>query len=236
MIKTISSALAAVAVVAFAGLTGQASAQSCSSCGPANFSFPAQAPVVAGCGGHGCKHGGGQAGSGHIANHFESLKQKFAHTATINERAAARNDAWPLPFACWDKKGYHDTWRPMLQAGNEVQGVLGTHFFTSSNELNGVGIDRVAGIVQNMPSYERTVYVSRTGDDFTDKARMDAIRNMVSTYYAQSGPVDVRLTHRIPQTVAAVKILGNRTTREGNLPPAIIPVGDATSVNQAVTQ
>ena len=232
MIKTISSALAAFAVVTFAGLPGQASAQSCSSCSTApsvnSFNYPA-APVAAGCG-----HGGCRSGHGSIGSHVHEAKQRLAHTSAINQKAAARNEAWPNPFACWDKQGYYETWRPMLQAGSEVQAVLDTNYFTDANELNRVGIDRVAGIVQNMPTGERTVYVNRSGDDFVDKARMDAIRHTISTYYAQSGPADVRMSNRIPQSVNGADILVSRELRRTSLPPAIIQVGQGESVTEAV--
>ena len=124
----------------------------------------------------------------------------------------------------------------MLQAGSEIHGVLDNNFFTGGNELNRIGIDRVAGIVQNMPSSQRTVYVHRTGDDFVDKARMDDIRNTISTYYAASGPVNVQLSDKLPTSVAGNYILTNREVRTENEPPAIIPVAEAGSVNEAVTE
>ena len=243
MIKTISTALAAFAVVTLAGLPGEASAQHCSSCtsSPApsigNFAYPS-APVTAGCGSGGCGAGHGQGhGQGHrgIKEHFYELKQQLAFTADNNEKIAARNDAWPLPFSCHDKIGYYRTWTPMLQAGSETHAVLDNNFFTN-NELNRVGVDRVAGVVQNMPASDRALYVTRSGDDFVDKARMDSIRNTISTYYAQSGPVDVRLSNRIAPTVAANAILNNRVVRQKNLPPAIIPVASGGSVDEAVTE
>ena len=232
MIKTISSAIAAIAVVTFAGLSGQASAQSCSSCGPApsinSFAYPAASP--------GCGHGGCGSGHGHLKEHFHEFKQQLSHTSANNQKIAARNDAWPLPFSCWDKRGYYATWRPMLHAGSEVQAVLDNNFFTSSNELNRVGIDRVAGIVRNLPTGERTLYVTRTGDDFTNKARIEEIQNTIATYYSHSGPVSVQLSDRIAPTVAATNVFNSRELRNENLAPSIIPVADAGSVNQAITE
>ena len=237
MIKTISTALAAFAAVTFAGLSGEASAQGCSSCSPApqmhNFAYPA---ASAGCGQAGCQSGHGHGVHGRIKEHYHELKQQFAFTSANNEKIAARNDAWPLPFTCWDKRGYYSTWSPMLQAGSEISAVLDSNFFSNSNELNRVGIDRVAGIVQNMPSNERTLYVTRSGDDFTNRARVEAIKNTLSTYYASSGPVDVRLSNRIPETVAGSTIVNNREVRNNNLPPAIIPVASGGSVDEAVTE
>ena len=228
MIKSISPALAALAVVTFACLTGQASAQSCSSCGTApSFGFPT-APSVAGCGNGGCQSGG--------HGHFDEFKQKIAHASSVHERAAARNDAWPKPFSCWDKTGYYDIWRPMIQAGTEVNSVLDGNYFTDDNELNRVGIDRVAGVLLNMPSNERTVYVTRGANEGINQARVNSIRHTIATYYSHVGGVNVQLSDRIPRTIAGTTILNNRILRNSSLPPAIIPVGSGGSVNTSVTQ
>ena len=235
MFKTFSTALAAFAAVTFAGLSGQASAQSCSSCAPApsiGVAYPS-APVMAGCGQGGCGHGQGHSS---IKEHFHLFKQKLAFKSAINERAAARNDAWPKPFACWDKRDYHAIWAPMLQSGIETQSVLDSHYFTNDNELNRVGIDRIAGIVLNMPTNEKTVYVTRGPNEGINQARIASIRNTISTYYGQVSGVDVRLSDRIPTTMSGPNALQVLEGRSPVLPPAIIPVGTANSVSEAVTQ
>ena len=169
MIKSISTALAAIAVVTFAGLTGQASAQGCSSCSSANsFGFPAAPVSVAGCGHGGCGHGGG----GKISAGVHELRRQLDHTSQINAKVAARNDAWPLPFACADKRDYYRIWDTMLNAGIEENAVLDANFFTEDNRLNNVGIDRVAGIVLNMPTNERTLFVYRVADESVNQARV----------------------------------------------------------------
>jgi len=141
MIKTISTAFAAFAVVTFAGLSGQATAQNCQSCGSGSNSF--SYPVTSSsCGRGGCLsrgHGHGVQGGGH----FDELKNQINHQSALNAKSAARNDAWPLPFACQDKRTYYETWAPMLAAGRETQGVLDSKFFTENNELNRIGIERV---------------------------------------------------------------------------------------------
>ena len=230
MIKTISTALAAVAVVTFAGLVGQASAQSCSSCGTghatSSFSYPS---ALGGA-------GGGHGGHGKAKEHFHNVKQQIAFKSAYNEKIAARNDAWPKPFACWDKTGYYNVWTPMLQAGSETQAVLDANFFTEGNALNSVGIDRVAGVVLNMPSNDRTLYVSRGPDEAVNQARVDAIRNTVSRYYGHVAGVSVRMSDRIPETESGAAIMQLQAGRIPSLPPAVLPVGTANSVGEAVTQ
>lgn len=235
MIKTILFALAAFAAITFAGLSGQAVAQDCSSCGPApsisSFGFPS-APA-AGCGRAGCRSGHGH---GQFKQHIHEFKQQLDHTAAINAKIAARNDAWPLPFACADKRDYYHIWNTMLSSGSETQAVLDGNYFTDTNHLNRVGIDRVAGIVLNMPSSERTVYVNRGPDQSVNQARIESIQNTVSTYYGHIAGVSVQLSNHLPDSDSASAVLNMQTIRNTQLPAAIIPVGDGESVTQAVTQ
>jgi len=83
-----------------------------------------------------------------------------------------------------------------LNSGSETHAVLDSNFFTEANTLNRIGIDRVAGIVMNLPANERTVFVSRTTDQVVDQARVDAIKDMVATYYSHRGAVGVQLSDK----------------------------------------
>ena len=233
MIKFISSAFAALAVVTFAGLTGQASAQHCSSCASAqsvgNFSYPAAGYGQAG-------QASGTLGHGRIKGHVDEVKRQLDFRAANNSKIAARNDAWPKPFACADKRAYYNVWSAMLHAGGESHAVLDSNFFTGDNNLNRVGIDRVAGIVLNNPSDERVVYVNRGANGDINQARVDSIRNTISTYYSHLGSVDVRLSDRLPQSVTGRSIEQLQQGRIPSLPPAIIPIEAASSVTSAVGQ
>ena len=221
MIKTISTAFAAFAVVTFVGFSNQATAQDCSSCGSASsFSYPAAA-AGSSCGPGGCLAHGGKKGHGH-GGRIQELKNQIDHQSEIFAKAAARNDAWPKPFSCYDKRSVHEVWHPMLAAGNESQQVLDHNFFTSSNQLNRVGIDRLAGIALNGVPGERAVYVTRSADQAVDEARIAAIRDTISTYYAHRGGFDVRLSDRTAPTVAAVKVQAANDSYNDNRPPGTI--------------
>ena len=228
MIKSISTALAVSAVAAFVGVCSQASAQNCSSCAStaSSFSYPV---ASSSCGHHGCRLKNGH-GHGH------EFKERLHHQSAINSKITARNDAWPKPFACWDKRDYYQTWNVMLNSGSEVHGVLDNNFFTEENTLNRIGIDRVAGIVMNLPANERTVFVSRTADQVVDQARVAAIQDMVATYYSHRGAVGVQLSDKIPRTAAAAEKLEIFNRRKEERPRTVLPVGEADTVNQAVTQ
>ncbi len=228
MIKTISTVVAAFAVVTFAGLSGNASAQSCSSCNSAgSFSYPVDAGS---CGGGGCLG----KGHGRLSANVQDFRAQLDHQAALNEKIAARNDAWPKPFACQDRRDYYAVWRPMLAVGNEVQAVMDQSFFTEDNELNRVGIDRVKGIALNNPASERAVYLSRSSDQATDQARLTAIRHTINTYYSHRGVVDVRLSDRVPATITAASSQLVTQSYGENKPPATI--ADVESVTTAVTQ
>ena len=228
MIKTISTAFAAFAVVTFVGFSNQATAQNCSSCGStSSFSYPATA-AGSSCGPGGCLAHGGH---GHGAR-IQELRNQIDHQSEIFAKAAARNDAWPKPFSCYDKQTLHNVWQPMLAAGNESQQVLDHNFFTSSHELNRVGIDRVAGIALNGASGERAVYVTRSADQAVDEARIAAIRDTIATYYRHRGELDVRLSDRVAPTVAAAKVQAANDSYNDNRPPGTI--FDAEDVNEAV--
>ena len=232
MIKSISTALAVSAVAAFVGVCSQASAQDCSSCASSagSFSYPV---ASSSCGHHGCRL---KNGHGHGHGHINEFKERLHHQAAINSKITARNDAWPKPFSCWDKRDYYQTWNVMLNSGSEVHGVLDNNFFTEENTLNRIGIDRVAGIVLNLPANERTVFVSRTTDQVVDQARVTAIRDMIATYYSHRGVVDVQLSDKLPQTAAASEKLAIYNRRKEERPRTVLPVGDADTVNSAVSQ
>lgn len=256
MIKNISIALAAFAVVTFAGLSGQASAQGCASCassapilapapvlGPAvqgcsscnsaagsGFASRFASPTASkGCGLLGCRHGHGK-GSGHLHN----LKNKIDHQASLNAKIAARNDAWPLPFACADHRDYRNIWNVMLNSGHEVSCVLDGNYFTDANRLNRLGIDRVSGIAENMPSADRVVFVNRTANDSVNQARLASARETISTYYSHRGPVDVRLSDKLPRSIAGAQVQDSREKYLTGSPPPRIEVGTGESINQAV--
>lgn len=228
MMKKITVGLAAFAAVAIVGLSNQATAQHCSDCSSgSSFGFPVSQASSA-CGAGGCRIRGARGG------HFQEFKNKMDHYSVLNAKIAARNDAWPKPFACVDKADYYGIWSTMLAAGTETQCVLDDDFFGENNELNRVGIDRVRGIMTNMPSDNRTVYVHRTNNDQMNDARIDAIRQTVELYYSHKGPVKVALSDQVPRSISGNAVQQVRELRVQNMAPPIIQVGDGQSVAGSV--
>lgn len=227
MMKQITTGLTAFAVVAIVGFSNHASAQHCSGCNSDGFGFPVSSATSA-CGSNGCRVRGSHGGR------INEFRNKLDHYSALNSKIAARNDAWPKPFACIDKADYYNIWSTMLEAGTETQCVLDGDFFGENHELNRVGIDRVRGIMANMPSDNRSVYVHRTNNDQVNQARIDAIRNTVELYYSHKGPVKVALSDHVPRSISGNTVQRVRELRTQNMAPPIIQVGDGESVASSV--
>jgi hypothetical protein len=224
----LTAAIATVAAVTAFGFTGQASAQTCNSCSSCesmaqSFDYPAGRQAC-NSGRQRLQHGG----------RIDELKRKHAHQSELFEKSRARNDAWPKPFACLDKRDYYDIWSVMLDSGVETQCVLNTDFFNTNHELNRVGIDRVAGIMLNMPANQRVVYLHREADANVNDMRLASVTNTIETYYRHLGSVNVKMTDAIPLSVSGSSVQRNLTLREDNLSPAVIDIGEQTSIQQSV--
>ena len=185
-------------------------AQNCSSC-TAEFSYPGSSQ----CGG--CDTCGG--GSGKYRPKLEEWK-------ALNAKVCARNDAWPKPFNCADRQLYFEIWRPMIDQGFEEQCVLtSVHFDPETNELNRFGIFTVQGILQNMPTSRKKVFVNRDVDQSVSQARMDNVNQVVKTYYNHMAPnAEVAFSNMLPSSIK-----GNRAETINQLfiegaPTPIIPI------------
>lgn len=217
--------MAAVAVVSsnFSVAQDCGSCASCSSGGYAadsNFSYPG---ASCGCGGRG----------GRMAHHREKLDAMRAESAKIT----ARNDAWPKPFACADRQVYHDIFSPMIDQGFEEQCCLSNeHFDASTNELNQFGVSTVAGIMQNMPSNHKHVFIHRDSDQDISQARLNSVNSMVRMMYGQMAPnAQVAFSNKQPSSVPGVRAETITNLFNANTPKPIIPISQGQqSVGQSV--
>lgn len=179
-----------------------------------------------GCGAAGCK--GGQ--------FFSELQARKAHARMIHDRTMARNGAWPKPFDCADRQLYFQIWEPMIDQGFEEQCVLtSAHFNAETNQLNKFGQHAVAGIMQNMPSTRRTVFINRDTDMQVSEIRRQAVRETINTFYSQGGPAQVAFSQKRPVTTSGLK--GELIQREwlGSMPAPAIPVSVGQTVSASVT-
>ena len=220
--------LVAVVVASITMLAGETWAQ-CSSCNQAPaFGYPARG----GCGGGGCGGGGGG-----LAAFKGDLKARHAQTKAINSRIAARNEAWPKPFACNTRQLYHQIWTPMVEKGYQEQCTLGqVHFNPETNQLNKFGVTQVAAIMRNMPLEHKKVFLHKVNVERVNDKRMSSVRDTINTYYSFAGPARVAFTDQPPVVIRGDAAGGIITKAIEGAPSPIIPVGSGGSVSDAVTQ
>ncbi|MFT7629479.1 MAG: hypothetical protein ACI87E_000477 [Mariniblastus sp.] len=166
---------------------------------------------------------------------MDKFKANFAKTQANALKVMGRNQAWPMPFNCADRQLYFSIWEPMIDQGFEEQCVLtSVHFDGETNQLNLFGKHTVAGIMQNMPSTRRKVFIHRDANEDSNQRRLQAVESTINTWYAASGPARVSFSTKLP-----VKLSGStaeaimRLSAENQAPP-VIPVSSGESINDAV--
>ncbi len=195
------------------------------------FGYPASAHAIS----ESCNGSCGNRGL--LGHHFGSgnFKAKMDHYSALNAKKAQRNDAWPKPFACWDRTAYHQFWQPYLNNGLEQHCVIAADMFDAeTNELTKMGVQRVAGIMQHVPQQDRQVLVQRVADDSTNQARLVSVKNTIDTYYAHLGVARLDLTNRIPTTVSGAYSAEVQQRRMDTLADPAIQAPTGGSVNAAV--
>ena len=223
-LKTAMSAALALAMCTFVSVASAQHQQS--------FSYPTAATqqCSGGCQG-GCRHLGGTIG-GNFGN--GTFKAKIDHYNKMAEKVRQREDAWPKPFACWDKREYHRMWQPMLMNGFDQSCVLGVEFFNADNSLSPIGISRVANIMQNVPQSKRTVLIQEGADQAINQARMESVKDTINTYYSQLGTARIDLTRHSAQYGSAAVLQARMESRRMSLDAPIIKIGSGGSVAQEV--
>ena len=125
----------------------------------------------------------------------------------------------------------------MINEGFEAQCTLRSeHFDPKTHELNRFGLQTVAGIMQNMPSTYKKVYVNQDHDPTISKARKQSVESVVGTFYSQIAPdAQVAFTTKLPPSIRGIKAEGiNKLFTEG-APMPIIPISSGSdSVQSAV--
>lgn len=203
-------------------MSGACQAQNCSSCS-SEFGYPSSVSDCGGCGG---------CGSGRSGNHpkIDSMK-------ALNSKVCARNDAWPKPFNCADRQLYFTMWQPMIDQGFEEQCVLtSVHFDPETHELNKFGISTVQGIMQNMPTARKKVFVNRDVDQSISQARLNNVNNVVNTYYNQVAPnAVVAYSNLMPSSIRGPRAeIINQLFIQG-APTPIIPISSGSqSVSSSI--
>lgn len=119
-----------------------------------------------------------------VSNYVHECKDRWDHAMRQAAKIEARNDAWPRPFDCADRRNYYSHWETMFQRGFQYQATLTSAHFNEDNELNGLGKSTLAMIMNNMPIGTRNVYILRTGDEVASQERLDHVQDVYQTWYA----------------------------------------------------
>jgi hypothetical protein len=213
MLKT-KTLIVAAAVAALASTS--VFAQECTSCN--SFGYPSQSGYDT--------YGNPQTGT-----------RKLDHWKSINHKVMARNDAWPKPFDCADRQVYFSIWNPMIENGFEEQCILmAAHFDPKTNELNRFGLHTVAGIMQNMPSTHKHVFVNQDTDTNVTQARLRSVEKIVDTFYGSIAPnAKVAVSSKLPSSIRGIRAETINTLFIDGAPSPIIPISSGSdSVSQSI--
>lgn len=184
------------------------------------FGYPGGAK--AGCGNcSGCR-------SGRQCQWRDQMKKNFDHASEVNARVMARNQAWPMPFACADRQLYFRMWEPMIDSGMMAQCTLSaSHFDQETQELNSYGESAVSSIMQNMPASRRNIYIQNSGDQLASDSRMGSVRNTVQKWYGHVPAPSLAFTNTYPYESDAAHIEIINTASSASNPAPVISVGDS---------
>ena len=142
------------------------------------------------------------------------------------ELVRQRNEAWPKPFQCHDRRIYFATFYPMYQRGFEIQTTLtDTHFDKNTNKLNSAGKQKIAGIMQNLPLERRQIHIFETGDAEITQARMAEVRVALSDWFGHLAAPTIATTHKPAYYQNGVEVQHLNTNFIGSLPTPGVALG-----------
>ena len=139
----------------------------------------------------------------------------------------ARNQAWPKPFACASRNLYSSYWTQITRAGFADQNTLSAIHFNKDGKLTKYGQQQIAGILRNMPQQYKVVYVQRDQDEATSMSRLNAVQQLVSTWYGQNGRV--AFSDRNPLIQNGTRAENITLGYQAAMAPPVIPVSDGQS-------
>lgn len=194
-------------------------------------------PTVANCGYCGDTGCGNCRGRNGDHPRIDAMKAHHAQLSAHYHKIYGRNDAWPMPWNCADRQLYFQIWEPMIDQGFEEQCVLSSaHFDSETNQLNKYGQHTVAGIMQNMPTSRKHVFVHREGDERLNAARLESVRDTIDTFYGHqlNGQAQVSYSTRLPNRITGDQAEGINRLWFEKMPSPIIPIAAGETINSAV--
>jgi hypothetical protein len=177
----------------------------------------------------------GDCGCGAGGGAFSHARAKYDAFRADWDLVTARNDAWPLPFSCWDREAYYAIINQQYAQGLQVAHTLTSDYFDpNTHELNRAGEQRVAWIMQNAPVNDRQIFVY---EDMTGPAldkRLASVRNVVDRWYGHLGDVSIAASQVHPTPIPATyqqRIMEQHTNA---LPTPNIPISSGQTITSSV--
>jgi hypothetical protein len=134
-----------------------------------------------------------------------------------------RNQAWPKPFACWDRTAYLSIWQQMYTSGLAYECTLSdNHFDPETGRLNRMGERKLQTVMQNHPEWQRGLLVAQNRDPATNQLRMESVRNTVRQWYGDEIASQVAFTSIVPEPASGAKIQAINIGYGASLPPPTI--------------
>lgn len=181
------------------------------------------APAVANAQCASCQTGSCNGGWPSQNGRFEGFRQWHAD---YHQRAAIisqRNNAWPMPFACYDRTAYFATMAAMYESGWIAQCTLtDVHFDATTGQLTEAGRNKLFAIFANNPLDRRVAYVLHDRDLASSEGRLETVRNQISEWYGPALAGNAVLTDRLPQQVSGQRIEAINTQYRSTMPPPMI--------------
>lgn len=118
-----------------------------------------------------------------------------------------RNQAWPKPFACWDRTAYLNTWHQMYSSGLAYDCTLcDSHFEPDTGRLNRMGERKIEVLMQNYPEWQRGVLVAQNRDPELNNLRLESVRESMRQWYGEEYANQVAFSSLHPSPASGAKI------------------------------
>lgn len=142
-----------------------------------------------------------------------------------------RNQAWPKPFACWDRTAYLGIWQQMYSSGLAYECTLSdSHFEQGTGELNRLGARKLQVTMQNNPEWQRGILVAPTRDPQLSNLRLESVRESVRQWYGDDYADQVAFSNVVPEPASGARIQAiNVGYGAAMQPPTINQAGGANS-------
>ncbi len=172
--------------------------------------------------------GGCNACGGQLCSALEQFKQDFC---LVTER----NDAWPLPFNCWDREAYYAIMNQQYAYGLQAAHILTSEYFDSNtNELNRAGESRVAWIMQNSTINDKQIFVYEDQSGPVTDQRIASVNNIVNRWYSHLGQVTIAKSQVAPNRIPASYQQVILDQASGSQPAPVIPIASGTTITSSV--